>query len=515
MSKQKKRNIIIYSLCAVLLLMTAGYAAFNTLLNINGTTSITSNWDIKITSITSKDIVGKASDEDSQVVDDLKATFKANLVSPGDSITYDITVENKGNVNAQLDSIDVSESDNENIKIVTSGITEGDTLNASSTATLSVKVTYSDEVTTQPDNLKAEVTITLDYVQEGMRPQLPETINLETDITTNSITLTATKISGATYEFKKDNDDYINNGKNNVYTFNEIAHNTSHNFQVKVTKGGKTLESESSPIKTNNLEAPVVSVSGTSGYITFPIGCTDGRYKCWYEWSGGATGKVEVTKTSETFSGSPNNVITAYVSDGYNEVHAFGTLTGACFVGGTKVLTENGLKNIEDIKVGEKVYSYNEKSKKTELKEIEEVYINKSAEIITIKYEKNNKMNSNLVSHINNIGSHYNSNDLTEANELKCTHEHPFYVVGKGWTKAEEIKKGDKILTIDGSEVIITNVQSNFVNTTKVYNLSVKDNHSYYVSKFGVLTHNKSACTYMTGAAEWRLLTYGISTDTA
>ena len=71
MSKQKKRNIIIYSLCAVLLLMTAGYAAFNTLLNINGTTSITSNWDIKITSITSKDIVGKASDEDSQVVDDL------------------------------------------------------------------------------------------------------------------------------------------------------------------------------------------------------------------------------------------------------------------------------------------------------------------------------------------------------------------------------------------------------------------------------------------------------------
>ena len=41
MSKSKKRNIIIGSLCAIVLLMAVGYAAFQTVLNIEGTSNIT------------------------------------------------------------------------------------------------------------------------------------------------------------------------------------------------------------------------------------------------------------------------------------------------------------------------------------------------------------------------------------------------------------------------------------------------------------------------------------------
>ncbi len=326
MSEKKKRNIIICTLCGVLLLMTVGYAAFNTLLTINGTTSITSNWDIKITGITSKGIVGKASDEQSQVVDDLKATFKANLVSPGDSITYDITVENKGNINAQLDSIDVSENTNENIKIETSGINEGDTLNPSSLATLSVKVTYSDDVTTQPDNLETEVTITLNYVQEGMRTPFPETIDFDTVSTTNSITVTATKVGGATYEFKKDGDAYVSNGKNNVYTFNEITHNTSHNIQVKVTKGDQILESDIKSARTNLLENTTgCSFGNLIGKAIFPEGCSTG-WVCSLSYDAGAAGGLcnascrgGECSCSVNIQGEDHKVETT-ISDGFNKV---------------------------------------------------------------------------------------------------------------------------------------------------------------------------------------------------
>ena len=41
-----------------------------------------------------------------------------------------------------------------------------------------------------------------------------------------------------------------------------------------------------------------------------------------------------------------------------------------CFAEGTKVLTESGMKNIEEIKVGEKVYAINIDTNQRELKEV-------------------------------------------------------------------------------------------------------------------------------------------------
>ena len=58
---RKKRKIVIGMLCSVLLLMAVGYATFATNLNIKGTTNVASNWDVRITNITSKNIVGTAS----------------------------------------------------------------------------------------------------------------------------------------------------------------------------------------------------------------------------------------------------------------------------------------------------------------------------------------------------------------------------------------------------------------------------------------------------------------------
>jgi len=168
MTEKRKRNIVIGALCGVLLLMTVGYAAFSSILNIKGTTNISSNWDIRITNVESKNVVGSASNAEEPTWDDLTATFKTNLEVPGDSIEYDVTVENKGTLNAKLDKINMTSSNNPAIKFTTTGLKEGDKLNAGSKAILTVKVEYLTGVEVDNKNLSANLTVTLDYVQSNV-----------------------------------------------------------------------------------------------------------------------------------------------------------------------------------------------------------------------------------------------------------------------------------------------------------------------------------------------------------
>ena len=165
MSKSKKRNIIIGSLCAIVLLMTVGYAAFQTVLNIEGTSNITSSWDIKITNVTSKNIKGTASNNGDPSFENLSATFKTNLQAPGDSIEYDITVTNNGSLNAKLDKYKLTDTNNEAIKFTQTGLTNGEVLTAGSTKTFTVKVEYLSTTSEQPSKVTSSLTITLDYSQ--------------------------------------------------------------------------------------------------------------------------------------------------------------------------------------------------------------------------------------------------------------------------------------------------------------------------------------------------------------
>ena len=165
MNERKKRNIIIGSLCAVVLLMGVGYAAFQTILNIEGTSNITSNWNVKITGVTTKNIVGTASNNGNPSFTDTSVTFKTDLKSPGDSLEYEVTVTNAGNLNAKVDKITLSDTNNPAIKFTSSGITEGDTINAGATSTLLVKVEFLSTVSSTPSNKTSDLTVTLDYVQ--------------------------------------------------------------------------------------------------------------------------------------------------------------------------------------------------------------------------------------------------------------------------------------------------------------------------------------------------------------
>ena len=186
---RRQRNYIILGLCSILLVMAAGYAAFRSQLTINGTSNISSEWKVLITDIQSSVLEGNATDAETPSHTDTTATFKTNLVSPGDSMQYTVTVENQGSIDAVLKTVQKSDSNNNAIIFEITGIEQGDTLKAHNSTTFNVTVTYNRDVTTQPDNLTSDLTITLNYVQAGTTDEgevLPAETNLMRSYMANS-----------------------------------------------------------------------------------------------------------------------------------------------------------------------------------------------------------------------------------------------------------------------------------------------------------------------------------------
>ena len=73
--EKRRRKIIIASLLLVLLLMATGYAVFGTNLDIKGSTKVTSNWDVRITNVTSGTPTGNAENS----IDIVMLNFSVNI----------------------------------------------------------------------------------------------------------------------------------------------------------------------------------------------------------------------------------------------------------------------------------------------------------------------------------------------------------------------------------------------------------------------------------------------------
>ena len=146
------------------------------------------------------------------------------------------------------------------------------------------------------------------------------------------------------------------------------------------------------------------------------------------------------------------------------------SLQNACFSYKTKILTENGYKDVDEITVNDKVLSYNENTKENELKDVLRTIIHKDVDVIMYKL-------------------------LINGNIIEATSMHRFYIkgdTGYDWVLAKDLKIGDIVMNKDGKYYTIDEITNTKIKET-VYSLSVKDNHNFYVTEDNILVY--SSCS--------------------
>ena len=143
----------------------------------------------------------------------------------------------------------------------------------------------------------------------------------------------------------------------------------------------------------------------------------------------------------------------------------FSIFNPTCFTGDTPVYSDDGLVCIEEVNVGDAVLAYNPETGETEFKEVLNVWIKETDEILHVS--------------------------TSDGETIDTTTNHPFYVEDKGWVAAGDLEIGDTLVTADGDTVEIADIEiEKLAEPILVYNLEVEDFHTYFVGEYGVLVHN-------------------------
>lgn len=74
---------------------------------------------------------------------------------------------------------------------------------------------------------------------------------------------------------------------------------------------------------------------------------------------------------------------------------------------------------------------------------------------------------------------------------METTDNHPFWVDGKGWVLAADLKVGDELVQSNENHLKIDNIEIvHDDEKVTVYNFTVADFHTYFVSSLGIWVHN-------------------------
>ena len=154
------------------------------------------------------------------------------------------------------------------------------------------------------------------------------------------------------------------------------------------------------------------------------------------------------------------------VADGLQMISSLSMIFMKCFTGDTLVATGEGERRIDEISVGDLVWAEDTVTGEQVLKRVSKVYVKET-------------------DHIVHIG-------ISTGEEIETTENHPFYTEDRGWVAASDLTEGEQLHTEDGTVVIVTYNQDEWLREpVKVYNLEVEELHTYYVTDDRVLVHNE------------------------
>jgi hypothetical protein len=134
----------------------------------------------------------------------------------------------------------------------------------------------------------------------------------------------------------------------------------------------------------------------------------------------------------------------------------------SCLVAGTPVWTDRGPVAIDKVRIGDRVLSQNVETGELAYKPVMKTTVRPKRPLIALE-----------------IGPR----------TVRMTGGHPFWVPGKGWMKARDIKEGMVMHDVTGTTAVRP------VGTAKAeptYNLIVADFHTYFVGETKVLSHDNT-----------------------
>jgi intein/homing endonuclease len=145
-----------------------------------------------------------------------------------------------------------------------------------------------------------------------------------------------------------------------------------------------------------------------------------------------------------------------------------------CFTEETMILTydkkkkKKRLRRIKELKKGDYVYTFNEKTKKYEVSKIKNIEVVKSKKVYAIKF--------------------------ANGEVIRCSSGHRFYVEGMDYMMACEIRKGYKILGMDNKnyEIIDINLEC-YDKEVELYNIYLEKNNNLFVSTMLLMSYALTA----------------------
>ena len=270
MKKKKQYLLIGLVVICVFLMLGLGYALLSQNLEIQGTGTITSDWNILITDIVTKEKSATASNVTEPTHSGTSATINAKFELPGDFISYDITVANQGTLNAVLDAIKIKMKDQEVFLFDVKGIQSGEALNVDDEKTFTLTIRYNENITSTPDITNIDLSMNLDYLQEGSESnfagaELPEIDELgiqgiDTELGETSIKTSINATNAIKYYFSLDNDKWYEKIEDN-YTFYDLKPNTEYTIYVKAEDVSGEVVFSSKTVKTEDNTKPNIQLS--------------------------------------------------------------------------------------------------------------------------------------------------------------------------------------------------------------------------------------------------------------
>ncbi len=149
-----------------------------------------------------------------------------------------------------------------------------------------------------------------------------------------------------------------------------------------------------------------------------------------------------------------------------------------CFAAGTQVLMADGTtKSIELLRPGDLVlaaHHLNPEERPTAAKVVR-FFDNGEKDVVKLLFDKREEQTG------------------SKTEEVICTPNHRFYVVGKGWVIAQELRQGDFCLSASGEKIAFVSKEI-LGEKQRVYNFEVEERHTYYIvvqKGYNVLAHNE------------------------